>query len=1047
MDVSALRECTLSALDANADIRRQAEIQLKQAESSPGFIGALLDIVASDPELQVRLSAVLYLKNKVVRSWEFNEDFPKNPQIPEREKAGFRDRLVPTLASSAPQVRQQLMPLIGKVLHFDFPEKWPGYMDITLQLLGSGDIASVFAGVQCLLSLCRVYRFKQANDKREELDRVTQATFPTLLSLGNRLVEETSSDAGDMLKMIIKTYKHVVYFELAAHLREESSIVAWATLFLKVVGKQAPPESMPDDLEEREIHPWWKAKKWAYSNLNRLFVRYGNPTSLAAANSGDYEKFSKHFIHHFAPEILKVYLQQVELWVSKQAWLSKICLSSTIAFLDECIKPSATWKHLNPHIGNLISHVLFPLLCQSDGDLEMFESDPAEYLTRKINFYEEISAPDVAATNFLITLSKCRRKQTFTVINFINDVVNRYEAAPDNEKNYREKEGALRMIGTLSAIILGKGSPIADQVEYFFVRHVFPEFRSPHGFLRARACDVLEKFSDLDFKDENNVVLVYQNILQCLDDSELPVRVEAALALQPLIRHDFIRKSMQQNIADIMQKLLKLANEVDVDALSNVMEEFVEVFASELTPFAVQLTEQLRDTYLRIVQDVIDKGANSLDDDADNYLDDKSITALGVLQTIGTLILTLESNPSVLLLLEQILVPVITITLEHKLFDLYNEVFEIIDSCTFAAKAISNTMWAVFELIHKSFKDRGEIYIEEMLPALDNYVSYGAGTLKENPALLDAVFDIIRTIFTNERLGAMDRICGCKLAEAVLLNLRGHADQYLPRFVEIAMTCLNAPGDIKSYRIHLMEMVINCIYYNPSVTLQILEQHGWTNKFFSLWFSNIENFNRVHDKKLSIVAIVALIQLPAEHVPQSIQPGWPKLMQGIVQLFQTLPVAMKNREEIQKEGLTIDDTYDTESDTEWEGEATWSADADEGDEADIPDESSAYMDFLNSEAQARGGSSGLATAWADEEEDLEEETLLETPLDHVEPYMLFRSALMDLQNTQPHIYEGLTKALSEDDRNVIKGVIMEAEAKSRASEATAAALGVKNGSN
>lgn len=191
-----------------------------------------------------------------------------------------------------------------------------------------------------------------------------------------------------------------------------------------------------------------------YSNgvsggINLFRCRYGNPTSLAAANSENYEKFSKHFIHHFAPEILKVYLQQVELWVSKQAWLSKICLSSTIAFLDEwyamscpcfipmlgagarliagvrSIKPSATWKHLNPHIGNLISHVLFPLLCQSDEDLELFESDPAEYLTRKINFYEEISAPDVASTNFLITLSKSRRKQTFTVINFINDVVNR----------------------------------------------------------------------------------------------------------------------------------------------------------------------------------------------------------------------------------------------------------------------------------------------------------------------------------------------------------------------------------------------------------------------------------------------------------------------------------------------------------------------------------------------------------------------------------------------------------------------------------------------
>lgn len=70
-------------------------------------------------------------------------------------------------------------------------------------------------------------------------------------------------------------------FELAAHLREESSIVPWATLFIKVVGKQAPPESMPEDIEDREAHPWWKAKKWAYSNLNRLFVRHVFLYSLA----------------------------------------------------------------------------------------------------------------------------------------------------------------------------------------------------------------------------------------------------------------------------------------------------------------------------------------------------------------------------------------------------------------------------------------------------------------------------------------------------------------------------------------------------------------------------------------------------------------------------------------------------------------------------------------------------------------------------------------------------------------------------------------------
>ncbi|KAG9993928.1 ARM repeat-containing protein, partial [Aureobasidium melanogenum] len=203
---------------------------------------------------------------------------------------------------------------------------------------------------------------------------------------------------------------------------------------------------------------------------------------------------------------------------------------------------------------------IFPVLCQSDEDIELFETDPSEYLHRKLNFYEEVSAPDVAATNFLVTMTKARRKQTFSVLNYINDVVNRYESAPEDQKNPREKEGALRMIGTLSGVILGKKSPIADQVEFFFVRHVFPEFRSPHGYLRARACDTLEKFEALDFKDSNNLLIIYRNILESMADPELPVRVEASLALQPLIRHDVIRISMQGDIPQIMQQLLKLAN-------------------------------------------------------------------------------------------------------------------------------------------------------------------------------------------------------------------------------------------------------------------------------------------------------------------------------------------------------------------------------------------------------------------------------------------------------------------------------------------------------
>lgn len=70
---------------------------------------------------------------------------------------------------------------------------------------------------------------------------------------------------------------------------------------------------------------------------------------------------------------------------------------------------------------------------------------------------------------------------------------------------------------------------------------------------RARACDTIEEFGQLDFKDQQNLLTVYRHILDCMADPKLPVRVTASLALQPMIRHEIIRTRMQQNIPTVMQ--------------------------------------------------------------------------------------------------------------------------------------------------------------------------------------------------------------------------------------------------------------------------------------------------------------------------------------------------------------------------------------------------------------------------------------------------------------------------------------------------------------
>lgn len=155
-------------------------------------------------------AAVVYLKNRISKGWSPAEEYSSAKPIPDEEKSSFRNRLVPILVASPPQVRLQLIPTLQKILAYDFPQKWPNFLDITVQLLNAGDIASVFAGVQCLLAICKIYRFK-SGENRADFDKIVSLSFPQLLNIGNSLANETSLEAGEILRTVLKVYKHAIY--------------------------------------------------------------------------------------------------------------------------------------------------------------------------------------------------------------------------------------------------------------------------------------------------------------------------------------------------------------------------------------------------------------------------------------------------------------------------------------------------------------------------------------------------------------------------------------------------------------------------------------------------------------------------------------------------------------------------------------------------------------------------------------------------------------------------------------------------------------------
>lgn len=138
-----------------------------------------------------------------------------------------------------------------------------------------------------------------------------------------------------MLHLILKTYKTSIALHLSTHQQGPESLVPWGRLLFQVVNLQIPKEAVPEDEEERERNEWWKAKKWAYGVLGRLFNRFGNPSQLPSSMQEEYGAFAQHFVTTFAPEIFKIYLQQVELYVSGQAWLSRKCQYQMFGFFTE----------------------------------------------------------------------------------------------------------------------------------------------------------------------------------------------------------------------------------------------------------------------------------------------------------------------------------------------------------------------------------------------------------------------------------------------------------------------------------------------------------------------------------------------------------------------------------------------------------------------------------------------------------------------------------------------------------------------------------------
>lgn len=1016
MDVTALHECFQATLQADEAVRRHAEDQLALAAKQMGFLGACLDILDN---LQVspivKQACSIYLKNKIMKEW--NSD-----GIDKDEKPVIRERIMFVMVKLDRHLSNQLIPALAIIVSYDYPDHWDTFLDSILKLLSnSSDLRSIYVGVLGFNELSRSYRWKKNEVRGQKLDPIIQQYFPSLLQLAKTILATPNDhyEAAEIVKLVLKCYKFVTYLDLPVVLQENTVVFEWITFHVEVINMQLPESVFKLPIDERSNSSWVKCQKWAFHNLSRVYERYG---SKSLSRKFEYEEFLALFQTNVLPQLFNVYIEKLQLWRNGQQWISNESLYYIIGFIEQCCVKKDTWEMVLPHLDFLISQVTFSIFRPTDDSLELFENEPEEYIHTILDQFEDSSSPENAIISFLFTLVEKRGQITLQpLMEFIYTKLNECNQKQDSIEVAKDKESAMRILGPIAHKLISPKYQLVGQMEEFLKTFIFPNFQSNYPFLRARACNVSSKFDDLEYKDPNYIQIIFQGVMACFSEvDQLPVQIEAALALQSFLKFEEFKLSLSAIIVPTMEQLLELSNKFDSDIIPMVMQECVESFSDQLEPFAENLMAKLSEQVLRLLEEMRDASNQDVDDFSNGYddLSDKQTAILGIINTMITVLLYFEKSSEAIGNLEPYYSPVIQYIFDHCIDDFYAEASELIENTLFLTRKVSTNMWRLFgSFIQMLIKEDTTLFLEDALPALKNYLVYGSEMIKSNEEIQTIMVRLIMKILMfkpddddddDDEIGSNDICQISELGTYFILSLdQKSASKYVGHLIEQSMKYLLTEDPAyksNNNKIQIINVILSSIVIDPHSSLQKLMELNMFNNIMEIWFSLTDKLTRVFDLKLNILATISILSIPTDGLNQiGLGQALGSLGVNLSKLVIKLPEAISNLEKKRRE-------YEPGFENDWSNEETYDLnedlnDGEEGGELNIDD-----FQFTES-GQFK---------FYDDLDELDEDPYSQSALENINVFNAFKSFCLETQSGDSMKYQSIFSELNSTQNDALK---------------------------
>uniref|UniRef100_A0A8C7GHI5 Importin 8 n=1 Tax=Oncorhynchus kisutch TaxID=8019 RepID=A0A8C7GHI5_ONCKI len=949
MDPNRIIQALKGTIDPN--LRIAAENELNQ-----NCVG-----LASLSDVYLCVPAAIYLKNMVSQYWQDREPslgeavFPFN--IHENDRTQIRDNIVEGIIQCPESIRAQLTVCLRAIIKHDFPGRWTAIVDKIGLYLQSQNSGSWYGSLLALYQLVKTYEYKKA-EERDPLLAAMQIFLPRIQQLVTQLLPDGTIFSVLIQKQILKIFHALVQYSLPLQLINNTVITHWMEILRAVMDRDVPPETLEVDEDDRPDLVWWKSKKWALHIITRLFERYGSPGNVTK----EYFEFADFFLKTYAVGIQQVLLKVLDQHRQKQ-YVTPHVLQKSLNYLNQGLSHSLTWKHMKPHMQTISQEVIFPLMCYKDEDEKLWQEDPYEYIRMKFNVYDDHALPATAAQSLLCKAARKRKEVLPQMMEFCHQIMMEPSADP------RRKDGALHVIGSLAELLLKK-RVYREQMELMLQNYVFPLLNSPLGYLRARSCWVLHSFSPLRFHNElvlrNAVELVKQGLIA---DKEMPVKVEAAIALQTLVSNQEQAKVyIRPYIRPVMQELLHVIKETENDDLTNVIQKMICEYNQEVAVIAVDMTQNLAEIFTKVLQ-------------SEEYeeSEDKTVMALGILSTIDTILTVMEDHKEITQQLEGICLQVIGLVLQKPIIEFYEEILSLAFGLT--CQTISPQMWQLLVVLYGVFQHDCFDYFTDMMPLLHNYVTVDTDTLLSNPKYLEVIYTMCKKVLTSD--AGEDAEChAAKLLEVIVLQCRGRGiDQCIPLFVEAVLERLTRGVKSSELRTMCLQVAIAALYYNPALLIHTLDNMHFphspqpiTAHFINQWMNDTEFFLGLHDRKMCIIGLSVLMELPSR--PVVVEGVAAQIVPSVLLLFLGLKHLYSSRLINKKTGHEDDDEED---------EDYWD---EEGLEGTPLEEYNTPLDYDNGEDE----------------------------------YQFFTAALLRVQNTDQPWYQSLTTPLSDDQKKQLQEI-------------------------